>query len=168
MRGDRSPWRDGSVLAFLRTWRPLMGSRYETFWEKSSFAVVGHAAKGNFPRLTYRGLKRLGKRVFPVDPSAGRIDGDRTYADLELLPEKVEAVVLEVPKEETRDWVARAAEAGVKDLWIHQQRDTPEALALAEEMGMNARSGRCAVMYVTPGLTYHSIHKWIVKLMGRY
>lgn len=145
-----------------------MASDYEGFWAKRSYAVVGHAAKKNFPRLTYQGLKNLGKVVFPVDPSVGEIDGDQTYADLASLPEKVEAIVLEVPKEETREWVARAAEAGIKDAWIHMRRETPEALALAKEKGMNARSGTCAVMYLTPGFTYHSIHKWIMKLASKY
>ena len=83
-----------------------MISNHETFWEHRSFAVVGHAAKKNFPRLTYRGLKRLGKRVFPVDASVPDVDGDPTFADLAALPEKVEAVVLEVPKEEMTEWVA--------------------------------------------------------------
>jgi predicted CoA-binding protein len=146
----------------------LMASNYETFWEKRSFAVVGHTAKGNFPRLTYQGLKKLGKVVFPVDPSANEIEGDKAYTTLDLIPEKVDAVVLEVPKEETRDWVAKAADAGIMDVWIHMRRDTPEALALAKEKGMNARSGTCGVMYVTPGFTYHSIHKWIAKLAGKH
>ena len=77
-------------------------------------------------------------------------------------------VVLEVPKEETREWVARAAKAGIRDVWIHMQRDTPEALELAKENGLNVRSGSCAVMYLTRGFTYHSIHKWIMKVAGRY
>jgi len=141
---------------------------YEPFWENRSFAVVGHRARKNFPRLTYRGLKKLGKVVFPVDPSGGEVEGDKVFADLEALPQEVDAVVLEVPKEETASWVAKAAEAGIKDVWVHMQRETDEALALAKAKGMNVRSGTCAVMYLTPGLTYHSIHKWIMKLLGKY
>ena len=145
-----------------------MASEYETFWENQSFAVVGHAAAKNFPVLTYRGLKALGKSAYPVDPSAEHIEGDQVYRDLASLPEKVDAVVLEVPKGETRDWVERAADAGIGNVWIHMQRDTPEALALAREKGLNLRSGTCAVMYVTQGFSYHSIHKWIMKLVGKY
>ena len=81
---------------------------------------------------------------------------------------KAGAVVIEVPKRETKDWVARAADAGVHDVWIHMGRDTPEAIALAQERGINLRRGSCAVMYLTPGLTYHSVHKWINKLVRRY
>ncbi len=145
-----------------------MASDYESFWENRSFAVVGHTSKRSFPCLTYRGLKKLGKKVFPVDPSTEEIEGDKTYADLAALPEKVDGVVLELPREETRDWVAKAAGAGIKEVWIHMNTETPEALALAKEKGMNARSGTCAVMYVMPGFTYHSLHKWIMKLVGRY
>ena len=146
----------------------MPNSDYETFWENDSFAVVGHEARKNFPRLTYRGLKRLGKVVFPVDPSADEIEGDEVYVDLEHLPEKVDAVVLEVPKGETRDWVEKAAQAGIEEIWIHMQRETPEALELARERGLNVRSGTCAVMYLTRGPTYHAIHKWINKLTGKY
>ena len=145
-----------------------MASNYETFWENGSFAVVGDKAKQNFPVLTYQGLKKLGKSVFPIDPSMTEIESDHAYATLDDLPAKVDAVVLEVPKEDTRDWVAKVADAGIKDIWIHMGRETPEALDLAHERGMNARTGTCAVMYVKPELSYHSIHRWIAKRTGKY
>ncbi len=145
-----------------------MASNYETFWEHNSFAVVGNKAKQNFPLLTYRGLRKLGKAVFPVDPSMDEIEKDHAYATLDELPTQVDAVVLEVPKEDTRDWVAKVVDAGIKDVWIHMGRETPEALDLAREHGLNARIGTCAVMYVKPGLSYHSIHRWIAKRSGKY
>ena len=110
----------------------------------------------------------MGRTVFPVDPSTPQVDGDAAYGDLASLPQKVDAVVIEVAKEQTEGWVLQAAEAGIKEVWVHQQTDTPGALAVAEKHGINLRKGSCAVMYVTPGLTYHSIHKWIMKMVGRY
>ena len=145
-----------------------MPSDYENFWTKSSYAVVGHTAKKGFPMITYGELKKLGKKVFAVDPSAEAIGGDRAYPDLASLPEKVEAVIIEVPKEETKEWVAKAADAGIVNVWIHQRRDTPEALELAREKGLDVCHGSCAVMYVVPGFSYHSIHKWINKMLGKY
>jgi predicted CoA-binding protein len=145
-----------------------MPSRYEQFWTLEGFAVVGHSAKRSFPKLTYEALRKQGRKVFAVDPSAARIEGDEAFPDLESLPEKVDAVVLEVPKEETEAWVRKAADAGIRNVWIHMTRETPEALALAEERGLNVLTGTCAVMYVTPGFTYHSLHKWANQLTGRY
>ena len=145
-----------------------MPSNHEMFFELPSFAVVGHKEKSNFPVLSYQGLKKMGKTVFPVDPSVDEIDGDKTYKDLAAMPSTPKGLILEVPKEETKAWVEKAAEAGIKDVWIHMQRDTDEALAIAKGNGMNVRTGTCAVMYVTPGITYHSIHKFIMKMIGKY
>jgi predicted CoA-binding protein len=145
-----------------------MASDFETFWEKDSFAVVGHAADRRFPVLTYRGLQQLGKTVFAVDPTIEEIDGERTYPDFAYLPRPVDAVILEVPKKETRGWIDSAARAGIRNVWIHMGTETPEALALASERGLNVCYGTCAVMYVTPGFTYHSLHRWAMKVAGRY
>jgi predicted CoA-binding protein len=145
-----------------------MPTKYEEFWTNKSFAFVGHSAKRGFPKLSYRELKQQGKKVFAVDPSVDQIEGDKTYPDLNALPEKVEAVVLELPRGETKDWVQKAADAGIQNVWIHMTRETPEAVALAKERGLNVLTGTCAVMYAKPGFSLHSLHKWLNKLLGKY
>ncbi len=148
-----------------------MPTDHEAFWGHSSFAFVANSAKKPFPKLSYKELKGQGGKnvkVFAIDPSLEEIAGERAYPDFGSLPESVEAAVLEVPREESADWVRKAADAGVKHLWIHMGRETPEALALAEERGLSVLTGTCAAMYVKPGLSYHSIHKWINKLIGKY
>jgi uncharacterized protein len=145
-----------------------MTSPRQSFWEHGSFAVVGHSARRNFPRLTYAKLRDGGRTVYAVDPSVEEIQGDVAYRDLDSLPGPVEAAVLELPKDETADWVARAADAGIRAVWIHQQTDTPEALELGRARGLEVCSGTCAVMYVTPGLSPHAPHRWIMKLVGKF
>jgi predicted CoA-binding protein len=145
-----------------------MASPHEVFWTQSRFAFVGHSATKGFPRLSYRNAKKCGKTVFAVDPSVEQIDGDRTYPDLRSLPEPVDAIVVEVPREETVAWVRQAADAGIKNVWVHMNRDSPEATALAQEKGLNLLTGTCAVMYLSGGLSAHGIHKWINKLLGKF
>ena len=145
-----------------------MSSAHEQFWTNSSFAFVGHSEKQRFPELSYAKSKKLGKKVFAVDPSADRIKGDRAYHAFDELPEKVDAAVLEVPRAETAEWVEKAADAGIEKLWIHMLRDTPEALAVAKERGLDVLTGSCAVMYLDRGPSYHSVHKLIAKLTRRY
>ena len=145
-----------------------MASPRQSFWDHASFAVVGHSGKRSFPKLTYNALKKAGKPVYAVDPSIDEVEGDRTFADLTALPAPVEAVVLELPKDETAAWVARAADAGIKAVWIHQHTDTPEALALADERGLEVCAGTCAVMYVTPGFSGHAPHRWIMRALGKF
>ena len=145
-----------------------MPSNHESFFLYARFAVVGHSEKKNFPKLTYNGLKALGKTVYAVDPSVSTLEGDPTYPDLASLPDKVDGVILELPKEETCDWVESAANSGISDVWIHMNCETPEAVQMAEKRNINLRTGTCAVMYVTPEFSFHSIHKWMRRLLGRY
>lgn len=145
-----------------------MPSQHETFWLAETFAVVGHSELKPFPVLTYKALRQMpGKTVYPIDSSRDRIEGDTAFDDLASLPERVDAVVLEVPKEETADWIDRAAAAGIRDVWIHMGRETPEAMALAEEKDLNVRTGTCAVQYLTGGFP-HNVHRLLRKLAGRW
>ena len=145
-----------------------MQTEHEQFWTQPSYAFVGHSAKSSFPHLSYGKAKRRGMKVFPVDPSLATVAGDKAYPDLAALPEKVSAVLLEVPKEDMRAWVERAADAGAASVWMHMGRETPEAVALARSRGMKVLTGTCAVMYLAEGPSYHSVHKWLMKLRGKY
>jgi predicted CoA-binding protein len=158
-----------------------MSSTRQEFWNQQSYVVIGDTRSGRaFPKLTFGGLAKLGKTVYAVDPGVGDDDGasgDKlsadlggaaVYPDLEALPAQVQAAVLEVPKAETAGWVGRVADAGITNLWIHQQTDTPEALAEAKARGLRTEHGTCAVMYVRPGFSPHAIHRAIMKLTKKF
>ena len=140
----------------------------EAFFEHERYAVVGHSSEASFPRLTYAALKEAGKQVFAVDPSAEAIEGDPVWRDLASLPSPVDGAVLEVPREETAGWVERAAQAGIPRVWIHQNRETEEALACARTNHLETHVGSCAVMYLAQGVNVHTLHKAVWKLVGRY
>jgi predicted CoA-binding protein len=145
-----------------------MPSQHETFWNNDKFAVVGYSEVKPFPTLTYGALKLAeGKTVYPVDPTTDTIEGDPAFSDLSSLPEPVDAVVLEPPREETAGWIEQAAAAGITEVWIHMGRETPEAMDLARERGLNVRTGTCAVQYLTGGFP-HNIHRFLRKLAGRW
>ena len=145
-----------------------MASRYEEFWNCSSFAFVGHSAKKGFPKLSCAAAKRQNRKVYAVDPSVDQIEADKTYPDFQALPERVQAAVLEVPRAETEAWVRKAADAGIHNVWIHMKRETPEAVALAKARGLNLLTGTCAVMYLTRGFSAHSLHRRINQLLRIY
>ncbi len=145
-----------------------MSSRFEAFWTHDKYAVVGHSAKCAFPKMTYEALKtKQGKTVFAVDPSGGELGGDEIYANLETLPETVDAVVLEVPKTDTRDWIEKIAQAGIGRVWIHMGRDSEAALKLAADKNIEVCSGTCAVQYVRGGFP-HNVHRLLRKISGNW
>jgi predicted CoA-binding protein len=86
-----------------------MPSQHEAFWlDHTTFAVIGNSAAKPFPVLTYKELRQNpDTTVYAVDPSCDLIEGDPAASDLAGLPGPVEAVVLEVPREETAAWIGR-------------------------------------------------------------
>jgi len=144
-----------------------MASRYEEFWAHHRYAFVGNSAKKPFPAVSYAACKAQGKTAYAVDEELDGVDGDRVYRGLGELPGEVDGVVLEVPAEETASWIQRVADAGVKRAWIHQKRETPEALALANRLGLSVCYGTCAVQYLGTGFP-HSVHRFFRKLRGNW
>ena len=146
-----------------------MPSDKEQFFQLNSYAVVGHSELRPFPRLSYGNLRKMGKEVFPVDLSgAKKVEGDEAFASLSDLPQEVEGIMVEVPKEKTMEVVKEVVKLGVKDLWLHMHTDTPEVLELCEAEGIRVRHGTCGVMYTQQGASFHSIHKWIMKVLKKY
>ena len=151
----------------MRNNKNLLTNNQE-FWTKNTVVFVGHSAKRPFPKMSFNAAKKLGKKVFAIDPSVNHINGEMTFQDFSDISDPIEGVVLELPREETLEWVEKAAKHGVRNLWIHMNTETPEALDYARKNGMNVRFGTCAVMYVTPGFSFHSIHRWIMKLKKKF
>lgn len=146
-----------------------MPSEHETFWQANRYAVIGNGKSGHpFPKLTYGALKKNGKVVFPIDPSAETVEGDRAYASLTAIGEPIDAVVIEVPKAETMLWCKQAVDHGIKDIWLHANTDSPEVIAFANEHGVRLRTGTCAVMYLHRGFSAHAVHRVINRLLGKY
>ncbi len=144
-----------------------MPSHHESFFQHRAYAVIGNSAQRPFPALTYRGLKKQGKTVFAVDPAAKEVDGDLAFPDLGALPEPADAAVLELPREQTAEWIEKVAAAGIREVWLHMKTETPEALEAARRANLNVRHGTCAVQYVD-GAFPHSVHKLIRRLLKRY
>jgi predicted CoA-binding protein len=144
-----------------------MATARERFWERGSFVVVGDSTGRGFPVLTYRGLKRMGRKVVPVDLGGGSVDGEPAVRSIEEIPLPVDAAVLELPREKTADVLRRAAALGIRDVWIHQGTDTPEALEAARSAGVSAIHGSCAVMYVNC-TSFHRVHRWLWRALGKY
>ena len=68
----------------------------------------------------------------------------------------------------TPKFLATRDAAGIPNVWVHQSTETPEALQEAEGAHLRCEHGTCAVMYVTPGFTGHSFHRWVMKLAKKY
>lgn len=140
----------------------------EEFLSQKKIAVVGASRKRTkFGGMVYRGLKKKGFNVFPVNPNAGEIDGDKCYPDLAALPEPVGGALIVVKPEKAEAVVREAAEAGIRRIWIQQGAESDAAIRFCEENDIQAVHGECIMMFAQPVGFGHGIHRLIWKLLGK-
>jgi predicted CoA-binding protein len=131
-----------------------MNENIERMLEATTFAVVGASTSPQkYGYLVYRSLKTFGKTVFPVNPNADTIDGDRCYGRVADLPVVPEVVVAVVPPPRTEALIPQLAALGIKNLWMQPGAESRAAVDAAEAAGIATVHGGPCIMV---GLRTHA------------
>ncbi|MFH0916437.1 MAG: CoA-binding protein [bacterium] len=118
--------------------------RLDEFLRGGSWAVVGASQdRSKFGNITFRELKRRGKKVYPVNRKAAEVEGEVCYPSLSALPEKVDRVLIVVPPKQGERVVQEAAESGINSVWFQPGAECEAAMVYCEAHGMEAVSGHC-------------------------
>jgi len=140
----------------------------DDFLSQRVLAVAGVSKnKRKFGNTVFRELKAKGYRLFPVNPNAADIDGEKCYSSLRDLPEKADGVIIVTPPAETEKVINDAVAAGIHRVWIQQGAETGEAISLGREKGLSVVHGECILMFAEPTAFPHSVHRWIWSLLGK-
>ena len=120
------------------------GRRLQEFIGAKCWAVVGASDdREKFGNITFRELKKRGKKVYPVNPRAAEVEEDPCYPSLSALPEGVERVLVVVPPAASENVVKEANATGLTHIWFQPGAESKAALAYCAENGMEAISGHC-------------------------
>lgn len=140
----------------------------EEFLSQKSFALIGVSRKkSKFGNIIYRELKQKGYKIYPVNRYIDVFDGDKCFPDLMSLPEKVNAVIINVPPAEALKVLSDAETAGIKNVWLQQGSESAEAVKFCEEKEINCISNECILMFAQPSAFIHRAHKWIWGVLGK-
>jgi predicted CoA-binding protein len=138
------------------------------FTAQKKLAVVGISRKAwKFGNVAFKELKKQGYQLFPVNPNAETIEGERCYPSLNALPEPVDGVLVVVPPAETEKVVREAAAAGIKRVWMQQGAASPEAIRFCQENGIEAVHGECILMFTEHSAFIHRAHRWVWGVFGK-
>ena len=138
------------------------------FLLQRKIAVVGVSRKKTkFGNAIYKELKQKGYNVFPINPHINTFEGDNCYPDLLSLPEKIDAVVINVPSVQTEKVVREAKEAGINKVWLQQGSQSENAVKFCEENGIEYVSNECILMFAHPSAFIHRAHRWIWGVLGK-
>lgn len=145
----------------------------QEFLSQPRIAVVGVSrTKRDAANLIYCKLREQGHRVFPINPSAQTVEGDRCYPALAALPEKVDGVVIVTKPKNTEHVVQECVELGIPRVWMHQSMGflgtsiSEQAVKLCQDNGITVIPGGCPMMFCEPVDTPHKCMRWFLRLTG--
>jgi len=137
----------------------------DAFVAQPALALMGASRSGRkFGNAALRELRARGYRVYPVHPTADVIDGVRCFHSLADLLEPVGGVVISLPPDQAVAAVRGAAAAGIRRVWLQQGASSPYVVEVCQELGVDAVTDECILMFATPhGI--HKAHRWIHDLL---
>jgi predicted CoA-binding protein len=137
------------------------------FLSQKKLAAIGVSRDAKqFSNSAYRLLKTHGFTVYPVNPNAEQIEGDRCFPNITSLPEKVDRALIMLPPEKTMHVLPEIAAAGIKHVWLQQQTESPQAIQFCSDHNINVVYGECIIMFVEPVGFPHRMHRWVKKVTG--
>jgi len=121
-----------------------MGNVGEILRAAHSIAVVGLSSKRFRPSYgVAEYLKRAGYRIIPVNPYEETVLGEKAYANLGQIPERVDIVDIFRRSEFVPEIVDAAIRLGVRAIWMQEGVTHEEAAAKARAAGLQVVMDRC-------------------------
>jgi predicted CoA-binding protein len=113
---------------------------------KSSRTIAVVGLSGN-PMRVSNGvsayMQRSGYRIIPVNPQETEVLGERSYARLEDVPEKIDIVNVFRRPEFTPEIVESAINVGAKAVWMQEGVVNEAAASRAREAGLEVLMDKC-------------------------
>lgn len=115
--------------------------------KKNMIAVVGASRNPEkYGHQVYKDLKNAGYRVYPVNPNAKEILGDKVYPDPKSLPANPDVVNVVVPPEVTEEVVKTCKGLGITTVWMQPGSESEEAIKVCEANGIDVIYGVCIMV----------------------
>ena len=107
----------------------------------ASVGLSSNRAKESYGIVEY--LKGQGYHIIPVNPTTSEVLGEKSYPDLESVPEKIDVVQVFRKPEDVPPVVDSAIEVGAKVVWMQEGIVNEEAAAKARAAGLQVVMDEC-------------------------
>lgn len=144
----------------------------QEFLAQKRIAVAGVSRKGDAAANgIYKKLRGSGYEVFPVNPNAAEVEGDKCYPTLTAIPGGVDGVVIGTAPGAAAQLVRECGALGIKRVWMHrsfgQGSVDDEAVRLCQELGLSVIPGSCPMMFCEPVDVAHKCMRWFLRVSGK-
>jgi predicted CoA-binding protein len=112
--------------------------------ESKTIAVVGLSSDGTrASNGVSRYMQSRGYRIIPVNPNEATVLGEKSYARLEDVPEKIDLVDIFRRSEEAGQHVDEAIRIGARGVWLQEGVIDEDAARRALDAGLDVVMDRC-------------------------
>jgi predicted CoA-binding protein len=120
----------------------------QRFLASPAFGVVGASRdRSKYGNRVLRKYLQHGLEAYPVNPRETEIEGLKVYSEVAVLPERVQSLSIITPPAITEDIVRQAIAKGIPNLWMQPGAESPAAVRLAKEAGLNViADGSCILV----------------------
>ena len=126
-----------------------LSQKIAAFLEHGPHAVVGASRdRDKYGNKVLRAYLQRQRAAYPVNPKVPEIEGLTAYPDLASSPEPVHGVSIVTPPAVTEHVVQQAAALGIRHIWIQPGGESPQAIQLAERLGLNLIAGGPCLLVV--------------------
>jgi predicted CoA-binding protein len=130
-----------------------MKEQINRFLSAGAFGVVGASSdRQKFGNRVLRCYLQNGKRAVPVNPNEAEIEGIPCVKGVEGLPPEAKSISMITPPAVTEQLVPRAIAHGIENIWMQPGAESPAAVALCREKGINCIADGSCLLVV---LGYH-------------
>ena len=147
--------------------------KVKNFLDQKTIAIAGVSRnpKMEVGNVIYKKFRSAGYTVFPINPSAELIEGDKCYPNLKSVPGKIDAVFIATNPNASVKVVKQCVELGIKKIWFHRSFGngsfSEEAAKLGEDNGLSVIKSGCPMMYIKKIDFFHRITKFFMRLTGK-
>lgn len=142
----------------------------DEFLEQKHIAIAGVSRNNNkWGNGLMKELQKKGIRIYPVNPFADELEGEKCYHDVKSLPAEVESLIIATKPGDTEDLVRQCKDSGIKRVWMQKGAGkgsaSEEAIRFCRENNIPYVYGFCPMMFFGSGM--HSFHFWLRKTFGK-
>jgi hypothetical protein len=115
--------------------------------KKNVFVVVGVSKEPEkYGNKVYFDLKHAGYTVYPVNPNASEISGDKCYPRLSNLPTLPDVMDIVVPPKITEETVKECKTLGIDKVWMQPGSESKRAIDFCIDNDMKVLYGVCVML----------------------
>lgn len=142
------------------------------FLAQKRFAVAGVSRSGDAAaNFIFKRMKETGLEVYPINPNAETVEGERCYPSLAELPNAPDAVVIATHPDQALDVAQQCKNAGVGHVWFHRSVDggsfSAEAVEVCAGYGATVIPGGCPMMHLQPVDVAHRCMRAVLGGLGK-